>query len=128
MAATPQFAGTPALGAAALSATADAGYTAPANAATVLTAGASGSKVDEIVFQGIGSTLAGTITVFLYDGATYHLVDTVAVPAVAASTTVTPWRLAKQYANLVLKSGWSLRCSSTVANQLVKVSAFGGDF
>lgn len=128
MATAPSFAAAVLMGAASLSATADASYTAPANAVNIVTAGASGSKIDEIDFQGIGTTVLGTITVFLFDGTNYHLFDCISVPAIAASTTVAPWRYTKPYANLVLANGWSLRCSSTIANQLVKVSAFGGSF
>jgi hypothetical protein len=128
MAQQPQFAGTVLMGAISVSASADTSYTAPTNAVTVVSAGTSGSKIDEIDFQGTGTTIAGTITVFLFDGSIYHLYDNVPVPAVTASTTVIAWRLSKTYANLVLLSGWSLRCATTVASQLVKVSAFGGSF
>ncbi len=128
MASTPQFAGTVLMGAASVSSSADTSYTAPTHAVSIVAAGASGSKIDEIRFQGIGTTLAGTITVFAYDGSTYHLIDCVNVPAVTASTTSAPWQYVKQYANLVLANGWTLYAATTVASQLVKVSAFGGSF
>lgn len=128
MATSPQFAGTVLAGAAAVSATADTSYTAPTHAVSIVAAGASGSKIDEIRFQAIGTTIAGTITVFLYDGTNYHLWDCVYVPAVTASTTAPPWQVVKTYANLVLPSGWTLYASSTVASQLVSVAASGGSF
>lgn len=128
MAASPAYAGTVLMGAAAVSASADTSYTSPTHAVLLVSAGSSGSKIDEIDFQGIGTTVAGTISVFLYDGTNYHLRDSVIVPAVTASTTSPPWQLSKPYANLVLASGWSLYVASTVASQLVSVGAFGGSF
>jgi hypothetical protein len=128
MASAPQFAGTVLMGAAAVSSSADTSYTAPTHAVSIVAAGASGSKIDEIRFQGIGTTIAGTITVFAYDGAAYHLVDAVLVPVVTASTTAPPWQLIKAYPNLVLSSGWTLYVATTVASQLVSVAAFGGSF
>lgn len=128
MATAPSFAGTVLMGTGSVSSSADTSYTAPTHAVSIVVAGSSGSKIDEIRYQGIGTTLAGTITVFAYDGTTYHLIDCVNVPAVTASTTVAPWQYVKQYSNLLLSNGWTLCVSSTVASQLVKVSAFGGSF
>lgn len=128
MSASPAFASTVLMGSAAPSATADNVYTAPAHAQLVVTAGGSGSKIDEIVFQGIGTTVQGVITVWLYDGSAYHLYDAIAVPAPTASSTAPPWRQVKGYSNLVLLNGWSLYISSTVASQLMNISAFGGSF
>lgn len=128
MATAPQYAATPAVASAAVGAAAEASYTAPTTAVTVVTAGANGTKIDEIVYAGLGSTLAGVILVFLYDGASYRLYDMITVPVWAASATVAPWRYVKQYDKLTLPSGWSLRVASMVASQLVQVTACGGNF
>lgn len=130
MATDPAFAATVNIGAAIASATFDASLTAPTNVATVFTAGASGSKIEEIVVEGLGTTVLGVCNLFLYDGSTYHLFDQVLVLAVTSSTTATAFRWNKSYPNLVLKTGWSLRFAQTIAgNQsMLKVSAFGGDF
>ncbi len=128
MASTPSFAATPILGAGLVHATLDTSLTAPTNVTSLFTAGASGTKVEEIVFQGVGTTVAGVVNVFAYDGTTHHLVDQVLVSAVTSSTTAVAWRAVRQYTNLVLPSAsWVLRVTNTVSgNQsLIKVSAFG---
>ena len=116
--------------------TAETDLQAPAQTQTIITAGASGTKIEEIVVEAsksgslIATTVAGLVYLFLYDGSTYHLFDTVAVTAITASTTVAPFRLSKVYNNLVLKSGWSLRASQSIAGNasILKVQAFGADY
>jgi hypothetical protein len=109
---------------------------APAQTSTIITAGSSGTKVEEIVVEAsksaslVATTVAGLVYVFLYDGSTYHLYDTIAVSAVTASSTAAPFRTSKTYTNLWLKSGWSLRCSQSVSSNasLLKCFAFGADY
>lgn len=128
MASTPSFAATPILGAGLIPATLDTSLTAPTNTTSLFTAGSSGTKVEEIVFQGVGTTAAGVVNVFAYDGSTYHLIDQVLVSAVTSNTTSVAFRAVRQYTNLVLpSSSWSLRVTGTVStNQsMIKVSAFG---
>jgi hypothetical protein len=115
--------------------TAETNLQVPVNSVTVLTAGASGSKIEEIVVQAsattlVATTVAGLVYIFLYDGSTYHLFDTIAVTAITASTTVAPFRLSKTYNNLVLKSGWSLRASQSIAGNasILKIHCLGADF
>jgi hypothetical protein len=131
MGATPQFASTPIAWAGLVPATADASLTAPTNVTTLGTAGASGSKVDEITCQAVATTVDGVVNVFLFDGSTYHLYDQFLVPAVTSSTTAKAWRSSRLYTNLVLpSSSWSLRVTVTVAGlqSLIKVTAIGGSF
>jgi hypothetical protein len=131
MAAAPAFAATPVTWTGLVPGTLDTSLTAPTNVTTLGTAGASGSKIEEIVCQGVGTTAAGVVNIFLYDGSTYHLYDQFLVPAVTSSTTAVAWRATRAYANLVLASNsWSLRCTVTVAGDvsLVKVTATGGSF
>jgi hypothetical protein len=129
MATDPAFAATVNVGSA-LPTTADTSLTAPTNQVTVLTPGASGAKVEEIVCIGVGTTVAGLIHIFRYDGSTYHLIDTFTVAAVTVSTTVAPWREARAYTNLVLKSADTLRAAQSIIGNAskVKVTAFGADF
>jgi hypothetical protein len=101
----------------------------------IVTAGASGSKIEEVVVEAtttslIPTTVAGLVYLFLYDGATYHLFDVITVAAITASSTVPGFRQRNVYANLLIKSGWSLRASQSIAGNasILKVSAFGGDF
>lgn len=128
MATAPQFAATPLIGSAVVSSSADTSYTAPTHSVTVVASQTNGCKIDEVRFQGTGTTVAGTVNVFAFDGATYHLIDSIIVPAVTASTTSPPWQFIKSYQNLQLPTSWTLVASSTIASQLVNVTAFGGAF
>ena len=135
MATDPAFAATVALGGALLG-NAETDTLTPTTTSVILTAGASGSKIEEIVVQAaktgtlVATTVAGQVYLFLYDGTTYRLFDSILVTAVTASTTVAPYRQNRLYTNLVLKSGWSLRASQSVAGNasLLQVFALGGDF
>lgn len=127
MASAPVFASTPVVWSGLTPATADTSRTAPTNVTTLGSAGSSGTRIEEIVFQGVGTTVLGVVRVFAYDGSTYHLIDEMLISAyTAAETTLAP-RYSRTYSNLVLPSGWSLRCTcSNSGNQsMVKVSAFG---
>lgn len=128
MAVDPIFATTPNIDSGQVSATADTSLTATTTYTTVFTAGSSGSKIEEIVFQGVGSSLAGVVRVFIYNGSTVRLLWEEAVTAVTSSTTAATYRTARQFDNLVLEAGWTLRVTSAVANQLIAVHVFGADF
>jgi len=98
---------------------------------TGFTAGASGSKVEEIVVKAEKDPADCTILIFLHDGSNFHLYDEwdIGNPA-AGSATVASYREARQYENLVLKSGWTIRFVVTAAptTGLIKCHCFGGDF
>lgn len=130
MATAPAFADTPRIGAAAVS-TANTARDGSGTIATVFTAGANGSRVEEVVFKATGDPADSIVTVFLHDGSTYYLYDEVDLdnPA-AASNTVVGYRLSRTYDNLVLPSGWSLRAAITVALTagVINVIAHGADF
>lgn len=134
MATAPAFAATPNQGVALLG-SAETNLQVPAQSSVVLTAGANGTKIEEIVVQHSNTnlttaTVAGLVYLFLYDGSTYHLFDVLTISAVTPTTTAQPFRLSSRYTNLILKSGWSLRASQSIAGNasLLKVHAFGGDF
>jgi len=134
MAADPSFAATPNIGAALLGA-AETNLQVPTTTSTILTAGASGTKIEEIVVQAsqttlVATTVAGLVYVFLHDGTNYRLFDEMLVTAITASSTVVAFRLANRYANLVLKTGWSLRASQSIAGNasILVCSAYGADF
>lgn len=135
MATDPAFASTINNGAALLG-SAETDLIAPAQTSTILTAGASGTKIEEIVVQAaktgtlVATTVAGLVYLFLYDGSTYRLYDTIAITAITPSSTTAPFRLARPYMNLWLKSGWSLRASQSIAGNasVLEVHAFGGDY
>lgn len=114
----------------------------PTTTSTIITAGANGTKVEQIDIVGTttslaATTVAGLVYVFLFDGSTYHLYDTVAVSAVTGSSTAAPYRsVASNFAsgtnrppNLILKSGWSLRASQSVAGNasILKITVVAAD-
>jgi hypothetical protein len=136
MATDPQFASTINNAAAALSGV-DAAPPVGTNQATLITAGANGTKIEEVRVSATGQSAASLVYLFLFDGTNYRLWDVVTVRAVTPSTTAAPYRSANSdfasgggtYANLFIKSGWSLRASMSVApvtGSLI-VQAFGAD-
>lgn len=128
MAVDPIFATTPNIDSGQVSATADTSLTATTTYTTIFTAGSSGSKIEEIVFQGVGTTLAGVVRLFIYNGSTVRLLWEEAVTVVTSSTTAATYRTARQFDNLVLEAGWTIRMTSAVANQLIAAHVFGADF
>lgn len=133
MATTAQYASTPAVGTALLT-TADTSLTAPTTVGTVLTAGASGSRIDYIDIQGVATTNAGLVNLFLFDGTTYHLWQQVPIQAVTSSTTApafTTTLSSNANANIMplcIPTGWSLRATTSVAQTGIKLIAYGGNF
>ena len=127
MAAAPVFAATPNIASNVLSATADSSYTAPTHTVTVLTAGANGSIINQVDFVGTGTTVAGVVQLYLYDGTTYHAWVSQLVTVVTPSTTQIPFYATQSFTNRIIKTGWSLVATSFVASQLINVIAFGED-
>ena len=111
-------------------ATLDISLTAPSNTTTVFTAGASGSRVEEITVQGLGTTVAGVLNLFLVRSASYKLIDQFLITAVTSSATAIAFRTSRQYANLLLESGDTLAIATTVAaNQsMTQTTVWGEDF
>lgn len=130
MSATPGFAATPHVDADSVS-TANTNRDGTGTIATIFTAAASGSKIEEIVVKADGDPADCTIVFYLHDGSAYHVYDEwdIANPA-AGSATVASYREARTYDNLLLPNGWSLRASITAAptSGVVQVIASGGDF
>lgn len=134
MASSPGYAAVP-HNAAALIGAVETNLQVPTQAAVVFTAGASGSKIEEVVVQASATsltptTVAGLVYLFLYDGSTYHLFDIIPVTAITASATAAGFRASRGYNNLVLLNGWSLRASQSETSNasLLKCHALGGDY
>lgn len=133
MATSAQYASTPVFGSANLT-TADTSLTAPTTVGTVLTAGASGTRIDYIDLQGVATTVAGLINLFVFDGTNYILWQQVPVQAVTSSTTAPAFASAlssNSHANIMplnLPTGYSLRATTSVAQTGLRVTAYGGNF
>ena len=128
-----QYASTPKVGSATLT-TADTSLTAPTTVGTIVTAGTSGTRIDYIDIQGVATTVAGLINLFIYDGTTYILWNQVPVQIVTSSTTVPAFAAylsSNSNANimpLTLPTGYSLRATTSITQTGVRVTAYGGDF
>jgi len=133
MSTTANYAATPKVGSATLT-TADTSLTAPTTVGTIVSAGASGTRIDYIEVIGVATTVASLVNLFIYDGTNYILWQQVPVQAVTSSTTA-PAFVANLSSNsnsnvmpLTLPTGYSLRATTTVAQTGVRVTAYGGDF
>lgn len=133
MAQDPTFASAPRVGANVITAV-ETSLTIPTQSVAIISAGASGSLLAEVVVHAVTTsltptTVAGLVYLFLFDGSTYNLFDTLAVTAVTASATVAPFRTSKLYTES-MQTGWSLRASQSIAgnSNLLKIEAFVGDY
>jgi hypothetical protein len=127
MAAAPAYAATPVAWCGLVPATADTSWTAPSNVTTLGSAGSNGTKITQVDVIPAGTTVAGLVNIFLYDGSAYHLHESVTFTGATLSTTAGPVKQTYTYDNLVLPNGWSLRVTTTVAGNesLITVNAYG---
>lgn len=132
MATSPQFAATPLVGVAQIS-VANTNRDGTGTLGTVVTAGSSGSRIEEIVVEATGTTTAGMVRLFVNDGTNTRLWREVAVTAATPSGTVATFTANVRNDTrvdlplLVLPSGWSLR-AGTHNGETFNVFAFGGSF
>jgi hypothetical protein len=127
MAVAPAYASTPVAWTGLVPSTADTSWTAPSHVTSLGAAGSSGTKIVQVDVIPAGTVVAGLVNVFLYDGAAYHLHESVTIAAYSSSTTGAPPKQSFYYDNLVLPNGWSLAVSNTVSSNvsLVEVNAYG---
>ena len=133
MSTSAQYASVPKVGSALLT-TADTSLTAPSTVGTVLTAGASGTRIDYIDIIGVATTTASIINLFIFDGTNYFLWTQVPVIAVTSGTTAVSYQAAlssngnSNIMPLTLPTGHSLRATTTIVQTGIRVTALGGDF
>ena len=96
--------------------------------ATIFTAGASGSRVDDIAIVSTGTTTAGVVRLFINDGTNSRLWQEILVAAITPSTTVQVWSAVQLNQALLLPNGWSLRASTNNAETFNVNVTRGGDF
>ena len=126
MAAAPAFAATPRCSAVSIG-TADTSRTAPTNVGTVLTAGASGSRIDEVTITAAGTSTSNVVRLFIYTGSVYYLLQEVLTTAITAGASQDSFNTTLTFNSLVIPTGYSLR-ATTHATETYHVFAFGGDF
>lgn len=133
MSTSAQYASTPKIGSALLT-TADTSLTAPTTVGTVFTAGASGSRIDYIDVQGVATTVASIVNLFIFDGTNYFLYTQIPVQVVTSSTTAPAFQAvisSNTNANILpinLPTGYSLRATTSITQTGVRVTALGGDY
>lgn len=133
MAITAQYAAIPKIGSAVLT-TADTSLTAPTTFGTAFTAGASGSRIDYIDVQGVATTIAGLVNIFIHDGTNYRLYVQVPIQAITVSTTAPAFSTtlsSNTNPNILpinLPTGHTLRVTTSVAQTGIAVIALGGDY
>lgn len=125
MAVAPQFASTPKIGIGVIS-TSNNNFDGTGTVVTVMSAGSSGTKVNEIAVQAAGTVTAGVVRIFINNGTTNFLFDEFQITATMPSSSVTAYRSYKAYENLVLPTGYSIR-ASTSNSESFNVIALGAD-
>lgn len=100
------------------------------NIVTLLTAGANGAKVLELVVTVPVTSVAAHVQIWVDDAGagTLRLFDTIPVTAVTVSTTVAPYRMTRVYPNFVLTALSVVKAGVSVINNPTVVHALYGDF
>jgi hypothetical protein len=87
-----------------------------------------GIRLDKISLIGNGTTLAGVVIIWAYDGTDAYVFDEFVVTVVTPSTTASGFTTSKTYDSVIFGPNFKLYATSTVASQLVNVAAFGGAY
>ena len=95
---------------------------------TLITAATAGTRVDDIEITAAGTTTAGVVRMFEYDGTNTRLLREFLIPAVTPSTTVAVYNLQLKNQAIVLKSGVSLKFSTHNAETFNVFATRAGDF
>lgn len=133
MATSAQYAAIPIFGSQILT-TADTSLTAPTTFGTIITAGANGTRIDYIEVQGVATTTATLINLFVFNGVTNTLWQQIPVLAMTSGTTAPAFSAtisSNGNANIMplsLPNGHTLRATTSIAQTGVRVTAYGGDF
>ena len=131
MTATPIFAQTPIVAIATLTSptavTARTNIVGTTGLVKLTDTSTNGLRIDAITVKSKGTSLAGLVMIWLYDGTTSHLIDEVDLSAITASTTLASFVSNKYPSGWTLKPTQQLYVSVSVAQDL-NVFAFGGAY
>ena len=104
----------------------------PTNSVSLMAAGATGSRIDEITFTALTTSSANIGRVFVYNGTNHYLYKEIAIPANTPSASNPTASVTTTFNNLVIPSGSSIYVSvatmGTTTDGGYSVTAFGGDF
>jgi len=93
----------------------------------VITGATNGTRIDRITIAATGTTTAGMIRLYLYDGTNTRLWQEAPVTAAIPSGTVQVFRYVLSSQALILPNGYKIRASTHNA-ETFNVFAEGGDF
>ncbi len=94
---------------------------------TVLTAGASGTRIFRIYIKATGTTTAGMVRLYIHDGANYRLWREYQVTAITPTASTKTWEAEEVFYDFSIPTGYSLRASTHNA-ETFNVFAMAGDF
>jgi hypothetical protein len=131
MATAPAFAATPRFGSGLVSA-ANTNRDGTGTLVTIMSAGASGTKLETVRIQARDTTTAGMVRLFLWDGSsTYRLLEEIPVTAVVPGGTVQAFAAELDFSQPErfrhIPTGWSL-VASTHNAEVFFVEAWGADY
>lgn len=130
MATAPAYAATPGSEVTAIPASANTARDGTGTLVTILTAGASGTRIERVKIKATGTTTAGMIRLFVHNGTAAFLLDEIPVLAITPSATVESFEGEIVYGSsspLILPSGFTLRATTHVAEAFHAI-VIAGDF
>lgn len=128
MAISPIFIGTPKSPTVQI-ATANAGRDGTGTLGTVYTAGASGARIDRINITATGTTTAGMVRFFIFDGTNNRLIAELPVVAITPAATTPAFTADVVFdQGLLLQSTYQLRASTSNAETFNVTVTNGGDY
>jgi hypothetical protein len=126
MANQPVFAIAPRIGLGQVS-TANTNRDGTGTIATILTGASTGTRINQIVIEGIATTTAGMVRIYFNDGTNTRLFDEFQVVANTVSASSVAYRASKTYDSLILpNASWSVRASTHNA-ETFNIFIFGAD-
>lgn len=136
MASTSQYASTPNIGSAVITAALGGTRAVPTGASTLITTGASGSVITRALIQNVqpaasGASSANVAAFYLHNGTTYFLVKEVTLATENPSATVAAVDIDVPFNDLVVPAGWTLQAGIRTRASDVDdtcITAFGGNF
>lgn len=130
MAAIGQYVATVKNGTLAQATVANAGRDGTGTLATILTAGATGSRIDAIAFNAPGATTAGMLRLFITVGATTRFIG-LEIPVQPVTPSISQPAWAVNFippTPIVLEAGASLRFTTHNAETFNAIPTYAGDF
>lgn len=91
------------------------------------TTSTNGTRIDAITVKATGTSVAGLLDIWIYNGTTSFLYDEIAYAAVTANTTVVSNVATQTYTTLTLPPTYQLYVSQQVQSNCA-VFAFGGQY